>query len=55
MAETDADRFHIAQVSIPGTFEDVIDLLIPDVWRRGIYPQDTSNELAVTEKGHGHK
>lgn len=33
------DGFNVAYVTTPGTFEDVVGLLIPELRRRGLYPQ----------------
>ncbi|KAK5706642.1 hypothetical protein LTR97_001632 [Elasticomyces elasticus] len=38
--ETDCDGFNVAYVSNPGTFEDVVDLLVPELQKRGIMWQD---------------
>lgn len=37
--EADLDGFNIAYVTTPGTFEDLIDLVIPELRRRGLYPE----------------
>jgi alkanesulfonate monooxygenase SsuD/methylene tetrahydromethanopterin reductase-like flavin-dependent oxidoreductase (luciferase family) len=37
MAVADVDGFNIGYVTTPGTFEDVVDLLVPELRRRGIY------------------
>ena len=37
--EADLDGFNIAYVTTPGTFEDVVELLIPELRRRGLYPE----------------
>lgn len=37
--EGDLDGFNIAYVTTPGTFEDVVELLVPELRRRGIYPE----------------
>ncbi|KAK4961163.1 hypothetical protein LTR10_001653 [Elasticomyces elasticus] len=38
--ETDCDGFNVAYVSNPGSFEDVVDLLVPELQKRGIMWQD---------------
>lgn len=38
--KADVDGFNIAYVTSPGTFEDVVDLLVPELQRRGLYHQD---------------
>ena len=37
VAETDVDGFNLAYVVTPGTFTDMIDLVIPELQRRGAY------------------
>ena len=37
--EGDLDGFNIAYVITPGSFEDVVDLLVPELRRRGCYPE----------------
>ncbi|KAK0649683.1 luciferase-like domain-containing protein [Cercophora newfieldiana] len=37
--EGDIDGFNIGYVTTPGSFEDLVDLLIPELRRRGIYPE----------------
>lgn len=34
----DLDGFNLSHATTPGTFEDVVDLLVPELRRRGIYP-----------------
>ncbi|KAI9687922.1 MAG: hypothetical protein M1822_002004 [Bathelium mastoideum] len=57
-AEADLDGFNVAYVTTPGTFEDVVDLLIPELKRRQIYPDTPANNLTAREKiygsGHAH-
>lgn len=36
-AETDVDGFNLAYAVTPGTFIDLVDLLIPELQRRGAY------------------
>ena len=40
-------------VTTPGTFEDVVDLLIPELRRRGVYPQEIQEGLTAREKVYG--
>ena len=35
----DIDGFNLAHATTPGTFEDVVDLLVPELRRRSIYPE----------------
>lgn len=37
VAETGVDGFNLAYVVMPETFEDIVDLLIPELQRRGVY------------------
>lgn len=48
----DVDGFNIGYVTTPGSFEDVVELLVPELRRRGIYGE--SNEgLTAREKVYG--
>ena len=38
MADTDVDGFNLAYALNPGTWEDVIEFLVPELQRRGVYP-----------------
>ncbi|MEV4421355.1 LLM class flavin-dependent oxidoreductase [Patulibacter sp. NPDC049589] len=38
--ETDVDGFNLAYAITPGTFEDVVEHLIPELQRRGAYPTE---------------
>ena len=37
--ETDVDGFNLAYAITPGTFEDIVDYLVPELQRRGVYPK----------------
>jgi len=37
--EADVDGFNIGYVTTPGSFEDVVELLVPELRRRGIYAE----------------
>ena len=52
VAEADVDGFNLGYVTTPGSFEDVVDLLVPELRRRGIYPQKTDG-LTAREKVYG--
>ena len=39
MRDADLDGFNLGHVTTPGTFEEVVDLLIPELQRRGLYPR----------------
>jgi alkanesulfonate monooxygenase SsuD/methylene tetrahydromethanopterin reductase-like flavin-dependent oxidoreductase (luciferase family) len=55
--EADVDGFNIGYVTTPGSFEDVVDLLVPELRRRGIYaevPEDSKDEeWTAREKVYG--
>ncbi|KAF2766379.1 bacterial luciferase-like protein [Teratosphaeria nubilosa] len=51
--EADIDGFNLAYVTTPGTFEDVVELLIPELRRRGLYPQQSEAGLTLREKAYG--
>jgi long-chain alkane monooxygenase len=38
--ETDVDGFNLAYAITPGTFEDVVTYIVPELRRRGVYPQE---------------
>ncbi|KAL4952630.1 luciferase-like domain-containing protein [Aspergillus filifer] len=54
--EADVDGFNVAYVTTPGTFEDVVDLLVPELRRRGMYApktEGTEGTLTAREKLQG--
>jgi FMN-dependent oxidoreductase (nitrilotriacetate monooxygenase family) len=55
--EADVDGFNIGYVTTPGSFEDVVELLVPELRRRGIYaevPQEGKDEeWTAREKVYG--
>lgn len=55
--EADVDGFNIGYVTTPGTFENVVELLVPELRRRGIYaeiPDDLKDEgWTAREKVYG--
>ncbi|OQD81769.1 hypothetical protein PENANT_c025G01751 [Penicillium antarcticum] len=58
--ESNLDGFNVAYVTTPGTFEEVVDLLIPELRRRGLYPElpePLEPSLTAREKvlGQGQK
>lgn len=53
VAEADVDGFNLGYVTTPGTFEDVVDLLVPELRKRGIYPQKPEDGLTAREKVYG--
>lgn len=40
---TDVDGFNLASVVAPATFTDIVDLLIPELQRRGVFKRDYQN------------
>lgn len=50
--EADIDGFNIAYVDTPGTFEDVVELLIPELRKRGVHPEKKDG-LTAREKVYG--
>lgn len=38
VAETGIDGFNLAYAVTPGTFEDVVEFVVPELQRRGVYP-----------------
>ena len=40
VAETDVDGFNIAYAITPGSFEDVVNLVVPELQKRGAYPTE---------------
>jgi hypothetical protein len=51
--EADVDGFNLGYVTTPGTFEDVVDLLVPELQRRGRYPTVFEEGLTAREKVYG--
>ncbi len=35
--ETDVDGFNLAYAITPGTFEDIVEFIVPELQRRGVY------------------
>jgi hypothetical protein len=40
VAETGVDGFNLAYAVTPGTFEDVVEHVVPELQRRGAYPTE---------------
>ncbi|GAB7353445.1 hypothetical protein MBLNU459_g3909t1 [Dothideomycetes sp. NU459] len=53
VTEADVDGFNLGYVTTPGTFEDVVELLIPELRRRGVYPEKAEDGLTAREKVYG--
>lgn len=53
--EGDLDGFNLGYVTTPGTFEDVVELLVPELRSRGVYPEQVAEDVALTarEKVYG--
>jgi FMN-dependent oxidoreductase (nitrilotriacetate monooxygenase family) len=52
----DLDGFNIGYVQTPGTFEDVVELLVPELRRRGVYaPENESGTMRERMYGPGQK
>lgn len=54
--EGDLDEFNIAYVTTLGSFEDVVYLLVPELRRRGLYPEASEEGdelLTAREKIYG--
>ena len=39
VADTDVDGFNLAYAVTPESFEDVVDFIVPELQRRGVYPK----------------
>lgn len=56
ITEGDLDGFNLGYVTTPGTFEEVVDLLVPELRRRGLYPEapaEGEGGLTAREKVYG--
>ncbi len=55
VAETDIDGFNLAYALSPETFTDFVDLVVPELQRRGVYKRDyTAGTLREKLFGPGH-
>jgi long-chain alkane monooxygenase len=52
VADTDVDGFNLAYAITPGTFEDVVRYVVPELQRRGAYPTEYA-EGTLRHKLHG--
>ncbi|GAA4144062.1 LLM class flavin-dependent oxidoreductase [Leifsonia shinshuensis] len=50
--ETDVDGFNLAYAITPGTFEDIVEFVIPELRKRGAYPEEYA-EGTLRNKLHG--
>ncbi|ORY67192.1 HK97 family phage prohead protease [Pseudomassariella vexata] len=48
--EGDLDGFNLGYVTTPGTFEDVVELLIPELRKRGLYPSEDDGSVNWTAR-----
>lgn len=46
----DVDGFNLAHVTNPGTFEDIIEFLLPELERRGLYATKVEKEGATARE-----
>lgn len=54
MEIADIDGFNVGHITIPGTWEDVVDLLVPELRKRGIYsPKGESGTMRERFYGPG--
>jgi FMN-dependent oxidoreductase (nitrilotriacetate monooxygenase family) len=53
VADTDVDGFNLAYAITPGTFEAVVDHLVPELRRRGVYPEGPRPGRTLREKLFG--
>ncbi|WP_051298020.1 LLM class flavin-dependent oxidoreductase [Brevibacterium album] len=54
--ETDIDGFNLAYATTPGTFEDVVDLVVPELQARGVYQEEyTPGTLRSRLSGNGDR
>ncbi|MFS2151957.1 LLM class flavin-dependent oxidoreductase [Rhizobium sp. Rhizsp42] len=51
--DTDVDGFNLAYAITPESFEDVVDLLVPELQKRGVYKKDY-RQGTLREKLFGH-
>ncbi|KAI1875801.1 uncharacterized protein JN550_002087 [Neoarthrinium moseri] len=49
---SDVDGFNLAHITNPGTFEDIIDYLLPELQRRGIFRADVEKEGATAREAY---
>ncbi|KAI2631984.1 nitrilotriacetate monooxygenase component A [Hypoxylon sp. NC1633] len=50
VSEADLDGFNIAYVTTPGSFVDVVELLVPELRRRGIYAGPLREDARLTAR-----
>lgn len=52
--ESDLDGFNFAHITSPGTYEDIVDLLIPELQQRGLFHYDYANTSTARGQVFGH-
>ncbi|WP_395243896.1 LLM class flavin-dependent oxidoreductase [Agromyces sp. MMS24-K17] len=50
--ETDVDGFNLSYAITPGTFEDIVEFVVPELQRRGVYPT-SYEEGTLRHRLHG--
>jgi len=53
MEVADLDGFNISHIVTPGSWEDVVDLLISELRKRGLYPEEIEEGLTARERAYG--
>ncbi|KAM0545364.1 hypothetical protein ACHAPJ_011348 [Fusarium lateritium] len=53
VTEADIDGFNLVAVVTPGSFEDVVTLLIPELRARGLYAEPSDEQLTARERVYG--
>lgn len=48
--ESGVDGFNLIHVTSPGSFEDVVEFLIPELRRRGVYPEPAAEDEQLTAR-----
>ncbi|KAL3490674.1 luciferase-like domain-containing protein [Aspergillus germanicus] len=51
--EADVDGFNLVSVVTPQSFEDVVELLVPELRRRGLYAELSDESLTTRERVYG--
>lgn len=52
--ESDLDGFNLAHITSPGSFEDIVNLLVPELQRRGIFHDDYDSTETARGQVFGH-
>ena len=53
--ESDLDGFNLAHITSPGSFEDIVNLLVPELQRRGIFHDDYDSTETARGQIFGHE